>query len=103
MGSQTKNITVETNSGRTVTVEVNVEGGYDPNYGSDQDGNRGTEVHYINEISFDVPDGDDDGDILSQNEKNEVEKLIDEEINNRDWDLSGDPEDYDNDGDEEIG
>jgi hypothetical protein len=63
-------------SGAAVTVDVEVDLDYDENYGADADGNRGTTVYSIDEVFFDTPDLDDDGELLSDADKAEFEDRL---------------------------
>lgn len=90
MASINKDLTVETRTGKIVTVDVTVEGTYDSHYRSDRDGNRGSGVWHIRSVSFQIPDCCNDFIALSQDEKNEVEKLIDEKVNEESWNFKRD-------------
>lgn len=81
----TRDLTIETNSGKIVTVSVTVEGTYDSHYRADADGNRGSRVWHISDINFEVPDCDDSFCPLSQDDKNEIEKLVSERIGEESW------------------
>jgi hypothetical protein len=78
-------------SGKTVTAEMEVSMVYDPNYGADADGRRGRGVWLVDELgpTVDVQDPewevDDAGESLSDDEKIEAMKLLEEEAENYDW------------------
>jgi hypothetical protein len=68
-----KKLTVEIKSGRKVTVGVYV-------YGSGKNSSS-----QISSVDFEIPGNGDDLRKLSQDEKNEVEKLIGEKIDGERW------------------
>lgn len=82
-----RNLTIETKADKIVKVEVHVEGQYDSHFGADADGSRGTGRWHIIDVKFEVPDFDYDGYPISQNEKNEVEKLVGEKVDAQSWDF----------------
>lgn len=81
----TKDITVHTSLDKQVTVVVEVRGYLDKHFGADYDGNRSKPTWLIDDVIFEIPDTDDHGFVLSQDEKNEVEKLVDEKVGDTDW------------------
>ena len=85
---QVKDLTVYTNNDKSVTVNVEVRAYLDSHYGADADGNRGTRKWLIDDVIFEVPNTDDDGYPLSQDEKNQVEKLVDEKVGSESWDFN---------------
>lgn len=80
MATRNREVTVETYTGKVVTVDVTIKATFDDNYGADADGNRGVGVWEIDETTFKVPDKDDDGALLTQAEKEEVDELVEEEL-----------------------
>lgn len=85
MASVTKDLTVSISSGEDVTVEVTVSAYNERHYGADADGRRGESAWFIDDVSFEIPNCDNSNNTLSQDEKNEVEKLIDEKVNEESW------------------
>jgi hypothetical protein len=77
-----KKLTVETRSGKAVTSEVTVHVSVRSDIGG---GPRGNVLRNIKDVDVNVPDRCDDNRILSQDEKNEVEKLVGERIDKERW------------------
>lgn len=77
-----KEFTVETKSGKTVTCEVQGSISHDPAYGSDADGRRGVPMDFFEDVQLVVPitdpgwDKDDDDKPLTEEEKKEAEELL---------------------------
>lgn len=87
MKKVTKSLQVDLPKAGIITVRVTVYGTYD---GIDKIvGNKITPVWHIKDVVFDVPDCSDDNTVLSQNEKNELEKLIGERIESENWFING--------------
>lgn len=79
-----KDISVELSNGSEITTEVEFVGDYDSNYGADADGNRGIGVWFCDEENYILRSKDDDGNILSEEQKKEYEKLLEDKIANTD-------------------
>lgn len=79
-----KELTVELNNEKQVTVEVEVTGSRE-RYGDDADGNRGSWEWFVQDVDFSMPSFDDDNNPLDHDEKNEVEKLISERVDEESW------------------
>lgn len=87
-----KSFTITTKSGKTITAEVEVSMTYDPCSGADADGNRGVGEWFFDELGLTVPitgsewNNDDNGNILTQEEKVEAEELLCNKASEDDWD-----------------
>lgn len=86
--SVTKEITVELDEDRSVTIEVEVVGTYDSHYGADADGNRGMGVWFVDDTFYTIPDKDDNEELLTKEDKELVKDKLDKEIDDTDWDFS---------------
>lgn len=78
---------------RTVTVLVDASGYFEPNYGSDADGNRGIPAWFLDDFEYDIPDDDDDGESLSETDKLQVESQLNTLLESHDWDVDESDED----------
>ena len=83
----TKDLTVELNSGKMITVQVTVKGTYDPHNRFLRNGRRKQGKWNISDVSFEIPDCCDSLSLLSQDDKNQVEKLVSEKIGEERWDF----------------
>ena len=79
-----KEITVTVNN-KQVTLDLHAKAYYDSNYGADADGNRGMGVYFIDEVTWETPEHDDDGNKLSGEEKKALNELLDTKIDNVDF------------------
>ena len=70
-----KEITVTINN-REGTLDVYAKTYYDPCYGADADGNRGIGCWFIDDITWDTPEADDNGNLLNEEEKKKLNELI---------------------------
>lgn len=77
--TSTKEITVTVNN-KQVTLDLYAKAYYDPNYGADADGNRGTGVYFIDEVTWETPECDDDGNKLSEEEKRTLNELLNTKV-----------------------
>jgi hypothetical protein len=101
MNSRTlsKEFTVTLSSGKVVTAEVEATLVHESNYGADVDGNRGISADFVEDIYLTTPIDDplwecDDNDRpLTEDEKEEAERLILEMAEKDDWEY--DSSDYD--------
>ena len=84
----TRGLEVELSDGMPFNVEVTVLGAYDGNYGADADGNRGMPVWFIDDISFKVPTHDEEGKLLTKEERQELEEKLLVEVDDVDWEFS---------------
>lgn len=83
----TKEITVELDDERSVTLEVTVTGEHDSHYGADADGNRGASMWFIGDTEYTLPEKDDNEDLLSKEDKELLKKKLEKEIEDTDWDF----------------
>lgn len=90
--SVTKTLTVELNSGKSFEIDVEADGEYDRNYGADADGNRGEATWFLAGWSWPIPDKDSDGNLLTDEEKNELELKLNEKVDKEDWEFSNEPD-----------
>lgn len=97
MSTISREITVELDSGQSVTLEVEVYGNFEENYGADSDGNRGISTWFIDDIEYELPDFDDNGQELTAEQKVEACVLIDNQISRERWNFD---ENMDNSDDE---
>ena len=74
-----KEITLTVNN-KPVTLELRAIAYCDSNYGADADGNRGMSVWFIDEVLWDLPEIDDDGNPLSEEEKQTLDNLLNTKI-----------------------
>lgn len=74
-----KEITVTVNS-KEITLDLYATAYYDSNYGADADGNRGMGVYFIDEVTWETPECDDDGNKLSEDEKKALNVLLNTKI-----------------------
>ena len=97
-----KNITVGFGDDRVVTVEVEVTGSFDSHYGSDADGNRGVPAWFIDQAEFDIPERDNNGIEITNQDSDIISELLEEEIDKRVWnfDEDDDYEDFEDEDDE---
>jgi hypothetical protein len=84
----TKELTVELESGKTFEIEVTATGVYDSNYGADADGNRGMALWFLDEVAFDLPKTDEDGNILTIDELHELDVKLNKLALDEDWEWS---------------
>lgn len=77
-----RSLTVKTQSGKTVTVKVTINGTLGE---SSRNNTPDKSYWYISNVDTESPDRCNDGWALSQDEKNEVEKLIGERIDAEVW------------------
>lgn len=92
MAKASKNFTIEISSGKLVTVKVTVQGKDDSRLGRTRRAQRRNyrRTWRISSVDIQIPDCDDSNCSLSQNEKDELEKLVDEKINEKSWDFNND-------------
>lgn len=83
--TETKDFSVVLPNGKRVTAEVKAVFYYEPNYGSDADGNRGIGMWFFDDMDFPTPILDDEENELSSEEKKEAEELINNAAENDDW------------------
>lgn len=82
--TSTKEITVTVNN-KQVTLVLYATAYYDSNYGADADGNRGMGVWFLEDVTWDLPDIDDDGNTLSDSEKKMVDGLLNLSVDDIEW------------------
>jgi len=70
---------------KTITSDIVVYGVYESDYGSDADGNRGISCWFIDDYEFVVPDMDDEGHKLSDEERETLKRLVQDFTENHDW------------------
>ena len=70
---------------KPVTVEVKAVAFYDSNHGADADGNRGMGVWFIDDVTWDIPETDDDGNTLNEDEKQTLNDLLDMKVDDIDF------------------
>lgn len=99
MGIRSEEIVVQLKGDRIVTINVILSGFIDDNYGADYDGNRGTQAVFIEDLSLQIPDVDDAGDPLDENDRDEIAYEIDRRVTDGDFEL--DDHDHYDDYDEE--
>lgn len=80
----TKEITVTVNN-KQVTLDLYASTYYDSNYGADADGNRGTGMWFIDDVTWETPEHDDDGNKLTEEEKKSLNKLLNTKVNEIDF------------------
>lgn len=88
---------IELSSGKLVTVQIEVEGTYDANYGADVDGNRGVGRWLIDSHSYEVGDTEEE---LTSEEFDEIDEKVEALVYDGDWDFESpdlDDEDADDD------
>jgi hypothetical protein len=98
----TKKLTVESNSGKSFEIEVTAVGEYDNNHGADADGNRGTSGWTVKEFDYELPDTDEDTNVLSLDELHELDIALNKQALKEEWAFSQE-EDWDNYKDYELG
>jgi hypothetical protein len=76
---------VELDSGIEVTVYVEVDITYDSDYGADADGNRGSDVYFIDDLRYIIPDRDDNDVELTAEDKKDLERILEDKIHGFDW------------------
>lgn len=81
-----RELTLRLSDTRRVTVELKATGVLDSNYGADADGNRGMPVWFIDDVTWDLPDTDDDGNTLSESDRKIVDGLLNLKVDDVDWD-----------------
>lgn len=81
----TRDIIVTLNNGKIVGSDVSLRLIHDSNYGADSDGNRGIPTTFIEDVRYEIPKFTLDGDILSSEDMEESEILIERAIDNIDW------------------
>lgn len=74
-----KEITVTVNN-KEITLDLYATAYYDSNYGADADGNRGMGVYFIDEVTWETPEHDDNGNKLSEEEKKTLNVLLNTKI-----------------------
>ena len=80
-----KELTLPLSESRRITVELRAECSYDPSHGADADGNRGMPVWFIDDVTWDLPDTDDDGNALTDREKKMVDGLLNLSVDDIEW------------------
>lgn len=83
----TKDFTVELDFG-SFAVEVTANGSYDGQYGSDADGNRGTGAWDIVDLEYDLPETDEQGRKLTNEEVIDLAQELEKKAFEADWDFS---------------
>lgn len=81
----TKSLTIELNSGKSFEVDVTAVGLYDSNWGADADGNRGMGVWLLEDLEYDLPDTDDEGLRLTNEEMIELATQVELKANDQAW------------------
>jgi hypothetical protein len=74
---------IDLDNGTIVTVELEIEGTFDANYGADADGNRGVGRWLVESHSYEVSSEDE----LSDDEESEVKEKVEELVYDSDWDF----------------
>ncbi len=93
MSELSKEFELELKDDRLVNVTITVKGDYESDYGGDADGNRGVGAWFINSHSYEA-----DEELLDQN-KLEVDLMVEELVNDEDWDFDEIEEDHQRDED----
>lgn len=70
-----------------VTVDIVVYGVYESDYGADADGNRGISAWFIEDYEYMIPDVSDDGTQLETVQKEKLKLVVQNLIENHDWDF----------------
>lgn len=97
MSSLNKAFTVELESGKILTVEVTASGYFESDYGADADGNRGVGMWFVDDIEYTLPKVDEKGEVLTDEELDELDEVLNEEIDNFTWEFSTPDYEYEND------
>lgn len=85
-----KDIKVFLAEDRPVTIELKVCGVYDANYGADADGRRGMGVWFLDDFDYNPPEKDDNGQVITFQDKKVLEEIVYNEVHNTDWDFGND-------------
>lgn len=80
-------VTLKVNE-KPVTADIVVYGVYENDYGADADGNRGVAAWFIEDYEYVVPDVDDEGHKLSDEEHETLKGMVQDFIENNDWDFA---------------
>jgi len=81
MASVFREFEIELEDGRLLNVGVTVEADHEANYGADYDGNRGVSEWFISDHSWECDEE------LSESEKSEVDKQVEDLVNEESWDF----------------
>ncbi len=83
-------------SGKVVTVDLTIVGEYDPNYGADADGNRGSSMWFIEHFSYELQSDEE----IDQEEKEELDEKVEDFVYAESWDFeSGSEKEYEHEDD----
>lgn len=89
----TKEQDVELSSGRTVSVDIEIFGIYDSQFGADADGNRGQGRWLIDSHGYTITEDD-----LTPEEETELDEKVEEIVYDGEWDFdNAEPDDEDDD------
>jgi hypothetical protein len=94
MAEISKEFEIEVN-GRTVNVNVTVEGYFEADYGADADGNRGVGMWFLDGHSYEADEE------LTGEEKTQVDEKVEELVNDEAWDFEAASQEADADEDDE--
>jgi hypothetical protein len=89
---------IELLSGKTVTVDIEVEGIYDSHYGADGDGGRGVGRWLIDSHSYVI----DTEETLTDDEESEIDGIVEELVYEGEWDWESAANDEANEYDEDL-
>jgi hypothetical protein len=74
---------IDLDEGKTVSVEIDIAGLYEPRYGADADGKRGDGIWLVDSHTYTVNSEEE----LTDDETAELEEKIEELVYDGDWDF----------------